>query len=219
MADPEDIWPLPDYNPGGHYHLHALGVISIAFASFERSIDSLYNYQGQNQNIPLELCHLYYFSLNEEKRIEAIRLMFGTYEKSDAVKTAVNNILGYFQWCRHVRNQILHAEQYPPSFGGDPDTLHLTKRVGKQSSKSGYMAFSLPRLRDIAEKIRAGTIQCIRIYIYLRVRDRPASELSKAMLAYKHEPLPQILRIPRPLKLSLTPKTVHKQNRQQQAAP
>jgi hypothetical protein len=208
VADPEDKWPLPDYNPGGHYHLHALGVIAIAFASFERSLDQLYSFHPRLLKLPEELINLYYFSLNEEKRIGAIRDVFNTYEKEEIVRITIDNVLEYFQWCRHVRNQILHAEHYPPRFGGDSDTLHLIKRVGKQSPKSGHMAFSLQKLRSIAETMRLGVVQSARIRVYLRVRDVPESQLSVALRMYADAPLPKLLRVPRPLKLKPTPVTV-----------
>ena len=136
MAESEDIWPLPDYNPGLPKHLHVLGVMAVTFAAFERSLDSLYKNKARRQDMPEELIDLYYFSLNEEKRIEAIRIIFKRYEENPAVIALINNLLDYFQWCRFSRNQILHAERYPPAFGGDPDILHLTKRIGKQSPRS-----------------------------------------------------------------------------------
>jgi hypothetical protein len=207
MGDSEDTWPLPKYNPGAHKHLHALGVIAITFAAFERSIDSLYDFHPRQQKLPDELVSLYYFSLNEEKRINAVREIFSAYEKDSSVKAAVSNVLDYFKWCRHTRNQLLHSEHYPALFGGDPDTLYLTKRIGKQSPKSGYMAFHLSRLRSIADKIRVGVVQCGEIHIYLRVRDVPADSLPVSLRIYKHEPLPQTLRIPRLLKLSPRPHT------------
>jgi hypothetical protein len=154
MSERDDNWPLPHYNPGSHMHLHALGVIAVTYASLERSVDALYVNKARRQKMQDELVDLYYFSLNEEKRIEAVRAVFRKYEKKQEVVVLVENLLDYFQWCRNCRNQILHAEQYPPSFGGDPETLYLIKRVGKQSPKSGHMKFKLSRLRFIADKIR-----------------------------------------------------------------
>lgn len=205
MDDPEDTWPLPKYNAGLPKHLHALGVISIIFAQLERSIDFLYAFHPRQQKLPDALINLYYYNLNEEKRIGAVREVFKTYEKSTAVKAAVNNLMDYFQWCRDTRNQLLHAEQYPALFGGNPEMLYLTKRIGKQTPKTGHMAFTLERLRSIADKMRAGVSQSGQIHIHLRVRDVPIEKIEVSLRAYKHESLPQILRVPRSLKLSPNP--------------
>jgi len=123
MVESEDTWPMPEYNPGSPKHLHALGVIAIQFASLERSIDILYLNKALNQKLPQDLVELYYFTINEEKRIEAVRSVFKKYEKNPLVKNLVENLLEYFQWCRNCRNQILHAERYPPALGGDKDML------------------------------------------------------------------------------------------------
>jgi hypothetical protein len=92
MADPEDIWPLPEYNVGSHYHLHALGVIAVAVAAFERNIDDLYTFHPQRHKVPAELINLY-FNLDEEKRLGAIRKIYDAYENDGAVRAIVNNIL------------------------------------------------------------------------------------------------------------------------------
>jgi hypothetical protein len=209
MVDPdandEDTWPIPRYNPGRSKHLHALGVIAVTFASFERSVDFLYVNLAREQHMPKELFSLYYFSLNEEKRIEAIRLVFKTFEKNTEVIALIENLLDYFQWCRNCRNQILHAEQYPPMFGGEPDTLYLTKRVGKRSPQTGYMKFKLSKLRFIADKVREGVVRCAEMHIYFRFRGRPLNAVPAELRAYVREPLPQILRIPRHLRLTPSP--------------
>lgn len=36
----KDDWPAPEYNVGQHDHVHAIGVISLLTAQFERSVDS-----------------------------------------------------------------------------------------------------------------------------------------------------------------------------------
>jgi hypothetical protein len=73
--DPNATWPLPGYNPGKRLHLHALGVIAITYAAFERSLNDFYELHPSRQKEKGNVC-----SLN--------------------------------------RNELLHAEQYPPSFGG-----------------------------------------------------------------------------------------------------
>jgi hypothetical protein len=205
MSESEDTWPLPKYDPGSPKHLHALGVIAVTFASFERSLDTLYANKAREQKMPKELINLYYFSLNEEKRIEAIRSVFKTYEKNPKVTALVENLLKYFHWCRNCRNQMLHSERYPPAFGGKPEMLHLIKRVGKQSPQSGYMKFTLPTLRTIADKIRDGGLRCAELHIYLRFRDQPLVSVPDPYRAYVRGPLPQKLHVPQTLRLSPSP--------------
>jgi hypothetical protein len=204
MAESEDTWPQPHYNPGRPKHLHALGVIAIQYASLERSVDILYLSKALRQTLPQDLVELYYYSLNEEKRIEAVRLIFKAYEEDLKVIAAIENLLEYFQWCRNCRNQILHAEQYPAAFGGDKNTLYLTKRVGKQSPKSGYLKFELQTLRSIADQIRAGVAQAAELHLYLRFRGQSPSEIPRF---YREFPasLPEKLSVPKNLTLSSTP--------------
>jgi hypothetical protein len=203
MTDPKDNWPLSKYNPGLHYHLHALGVIAVTYAGFQRSIDNLYLFHPRQQKLPdEELIKQKYLKLSDDKRICAVRAIFGKYEKDDAVKAAVKNVLDYFQWCKRSRDQILHAEQYPASFGGAPDTLYLIKQLNRQSPESGQMAFKLDDLRSIADTIRAGIVQSAGIDIYLRVSDVPENRLERSLRVYKHEPLPKPLHVPPPLVLS-----------------
>jgi hypothetical protein len=57
---------MPKFNPGSHYHIHALGVIAITYAGFQRSIDYLYAFHPRQQKLPDELIDLYYFNLSED---------------------------------------------------------------------------------------------------------------------------------------------------------
>ena len=205
MTETEDQWPLPKYNPGSHSHLHALGVIAVTYAGFQRSIDELYAFHPHRQKLPEQLISLYYLSLNEERRLVAIRDIFEEYEKDDLVKAAIQNVLNYFLWCKRARDQILHAERYPAMFGGKSDTLYLTKRLNKLSPKSGHMAFNLDELRSIADKMRAGTVQSATIHIHLRVRDIPIDQLQVSLRIYKNDPLPPPLIVPPALVLSELP--------------
>ena len=205
MISSDDNWPLPKYNPGSSKHLHALGVIAVTYAGFQRSVDNLYAFHPRQQKMPDELIDLYYFTLSEDKRIDAVHSVFKTYEKDDDVVAAVKNVLDYFKWCKRTRDQILHAERYPASFGGDPDTLYLIKRVGRRSAKSGHMALKLNELRSIADKMRVGIVQSASIHIHLRVRDTPIDKIELGLRPYKDKSLPQALNIPAHLKLSATP--------------
>jgi hypothetical protein len=205
MAESEDTWPSPHYNPGSSKHVHALGVISVCYCAFERGVDGLFELPLIKQNPPKKLIDTYYFGLSEEKRISAIRDVFNDYEQDKAVIAAVDNLLEYFQWCRDVRNKLLHAEHYPPLFGGDSETLHLTKREGKRDPKQVYVVLGLQRLRTLADKVQAGRVQCAKIRIYLRARGKHVHEFDHGLMAYMHESLPEKLTVPRPLRLLQRP--------------
>ncbi len=203
--DEKDTWPIPKYNLGSKKHLHALGVISVGFSSFERAVEALYQHHPRLQKMPDELINLYYFSLNDEKRIQAVRSIFKCFEKDEKVVAAVDNLLSYFQWCREVRSQLLHAEHYPATFGGDPEVLHLSKRMSKQSPELGYMAFTVRTLRDIADKMRVGIVQAATINIHLRVRGVPIEKMHVLLRVYAKDEMPPILQIPKKLKLAVKP--------------
>lgn len=203
MSDTEDSWPR-HYNPGPHSHLHAIGVIGITFASLEGSIDVLYLDRARRENMPTDLINLYYFSLNEETRLKAINTIFAIYEKDEAIKDCVSNMVAYFAWCRNCRNQILHAELYPASLGGKKGVLYLTKRLSKQSPQSGYMRFKLRKLRYIADRIRKGVVQCAEIHLYLSFHGYPTNTIPQEMRVYART-LPKKLRIPQTLALDPHP--------------
>jgi hypothetical protein len=133
--------------------------------------------------------------------------VFHEYEKDSVVKDVVDNLLEYFQWCRETRNQLLHMEHYPSLFGGD-ELLHLTKREGKQKPKPVYATMALSHLRDIADKIQEGRQQCAKVRIHLRVRGKHSDELEHGLLAYMHQPLPEKLTAPKPLRLRPYPPSV-----------
>jgi hypothetical protein len=208
MSNPEeDIWPLPDYNPGPPKHLHALGVISTCYNAFEDGMFRLYLHHPDNLKLPRKLAEQFYLSLNEQQRLVAIKTIFDEYEKDSAVSAVVLNLIKYFQWSWDVRNKLVHAEHYPAAFGGKPGKWHLSKRVGKKAPDRGYMELELQTLREMADKIELGKKHCAGLLIYLRVRDTPASQLPISYRVLADAPLPEILAIPDALELSSSPQT------------
>jgi hypothetical protein len=95
MTKPTHDWPLPRYDPGPKDHLHALGVIAITFASLQANLDILYFNCANRGKLPRKLAELYYFSLDEQKRIEAIKTIFRSYETDLLVIETVDNLLLY----------------------------------------------------------------------------------------------------------------------------
>jgi hypothetical protein len=194
-----DNWPLPDYNPGPRQHLHALGVISITFAGFEAHLHSLCPSAAIRQGLEFDIKA--FWKLNEKTKIERIREFFSKHEKREDAREAICNLLEYFDWCQHTRNQLLHAERYPAAFGRN-DVLYLMKRVDKISSESAHVAMSLKEIRSIAEKVRAGVVQCAELNIYLRYNGAPPEKIDPRYLPFA-ERLPVKLAVPPRLELAL----------------
>lgn len=61
-----------------------LGVIALAYSSFERGLVTIYAHHCAQQHMPYELVHLYYSSLNEKSQLKAIKTIFDAYEKEPA---------------------------------------------------------------------------------------------------------------------------------------
>lgn len=209
MDDLEDSWPMPDYNPGPKKHLHAVGVLSACYNSFEDSLFRLYQHHPMMLKLPTELTHLYYTRLSEKERGTAINITFKSYEKEETVREVVWSIVSYFDWCHSVRNTLLHAEPYPPSiFGSQNEQLHISKKKSKQSQETGYLSLDLPTLRTIADLVRQGAKTTSATILFLRYRDIPRKELPLSLRALDPEPLPQKLDRPPDLILDDRPSDV-----------
>ena len=168
-------------------------------------MDELYFLHPRKAKMPVDLIELYYLSLNEEKRLIALKTIFLSYESDPQMIELVENMIKYFQWCRDSRNQLVHAEHYPAMFGGDSDLLYLTKRLGKKTLEQGYVSLQLAELREIADNIHKGVQQCASLRIYLRMRDTPPADLPLHLKMFQLEPLPEKLPVPPPLELSQRP--------------
>ena len=92
MVNPTDGWPT-NYNPGSIKHLHALGVIAVEYNALERGMAELYLIPLRRQKIADKLSDLYYFSLNAEKQLEAIKIVYKEYETDKDVVALVENIV------------------------------------------------------------------------------------------------------------------------------
>jgi hypothetical protein len=204
-ASPQDDWPT-DYYVGPPKHLHAAGVLSTAFNSFEDRLFSLYRHHLDLLKVPYAHSEFVYLHLPEHERLNAIKSIFSECDKDPKVVAVVDNLVEYFQWCSDTRDKLAHAEFYPMSFARkNPAAWHLTKRMSRRNPKQGYMKLELPFVRDAADKVAYGTKHSARLQIYLRLRDIPHSELPRGYLDYANEPLPEILPIPDSITLSTTP--------------
>jgi hypothetical protein len=205
MSNPPNEWPT-EYYVGPAEHIHAFGVLSTAFNSFEDRLFPLYEHHFRVLSVPYELSEFTFLNLIDHQRLNAINKTFALLEKDSKVVAVIDNLIEYFKWCSDVRDKLAHAEAYPMAFfGKQTNHWHLTKRMSRRDPRQGYIQLSLSSLREMADKVAYGPKHCSRLQIYLRVRDFPRSELPPAYLEYADEPLPEILPIPDSLKLSPRP--------------
>ena len=115
----------------------------------------------------------HYYALTEDQRSQAIK--GNAYKEADPdVAEAINNLVCFFDWARHCRNNLLHPESYPSAFRRSFDDLFtLTKRAKKSSGVRGYMTLELRQVRAIADDIFGGVRQCVKISLFLRYAGRP----------------------------------------------
>jgi hypothetical protein len=127
----EDKWPLPDYHPEPTpKQLHALGVLSLNFVKLQGHMDELYFLKA------VAGAEIRYYALGEDKRSQAIK---DIYKDADPkVVQAISNLVGFFDWSRNCRNNLLHAESYPSALRHPSDEVfELTKRIDKLSTRRG----------------------------------------------------------------------------------
>jgi hypothetical protein len=176
MSSTGNTWPPPDFGIAHPEHVHAIGVIALTYASLQNGMDCLFL-----DNANSEWAKKYYYMLSEDKRSEAIKEMFK--QRDPGVVSAIGNLVEYFNWCRECRNNLLHAESYPPGLIPFPGgALGLTKTL-KKGGEPGYMALTLQQLRGVAGRMQDGIEQCARIYVFVRHQGRPLEKLDEK---YRH---------------------------------
>ncbi len=194
-------WPS-SYNPGPPEYLHAIGVISINIGSFEDTLDRLYFERTGLDGIPLAALEYRFYRQDEGKRLRKIRDYVGKNETNINAVKLIHNLIQYFQWCRDCRNHLLHASLYPSGLGGRRGYISLVKRISKVSEELGYIHLSLEILRDIADKIRLGTIHCINIRFYPLYRGKSVDQIPIQRRPFVPKVLPRKLTIPPTLSLT-----------------
>ncbi len=198
-------WPMPKFDAGDSKHLHAVGVIAVTFAQFERSIEGLFLDHPANNSVPLDLIRRYFFALSEDQRIVTTRKFYTEHEADQAVRVAASNVLDFFDWAHDTRNKILHSERYPPGFGADPNMFYLTKRASKRDHSSRYMKLDLATLRSTAEHMRAGIVRSAEINIHVRYRNTDLTKVHQSIWVYAKSNNFPALTIPPRLELTEQP--------------
>ncbi len=200
----DNNWPT--YHLSNHRdHIHAIGVIAVAYSSYEGSLFRLYAHHPQVQKMPWEMAQLYYTTLNEERRLKAIQTVFKRYEKDKERLEFVESLIKHFDWCSDIRNKLLHSELYPAAFGGEKDKLYLIKPTSKNDLASAYLWLSVQQLREIADQFDLGKRTCAHFLIKLRIRDIPADQLPNGYDLLADEEWPDPLVIPPRVELSPAP--------------
>jgi hypothetical protein len=198
MSSIEDTWPPPHYDTGPPEHVHAIGVIALTYARLQGGMDFLFLNRAKS-----EWAEKYYYMLSEDNRSGAIKEIFKD-DDPDVVE-AISNLVKYFEWCRACRNILLHAESFPSGLVPFPDgALGLTKRSTKGSTARGYMALTLQDLRDVADRMQDGIVQCSKIDLFVVYRGRLEALPEK----YREQAgsLPLKLAIPEPIALASSPR-------------
>src|SRR5215469_7322053 len=85
MPSPNNEWPSFTYHAGQPPHLHALGVISSCYNSFERILFDLYLHHLDHKKFPRSLTEKFFLSLAERDRLGALRDVFTALEKNKRV--------------------------------------------------------------------------------------------------------------------------------------
>jgi hypothetical protein len=115
MTDSTDNWPQFTFYPGPSKCLHAVGVLSSCYNSFERILFDIYGHHLDRKKFPKKLYELYYLSLAEDHRLDAIKNVFDALERSQKVKDAIANLLIILSGAGSREIQFCMRKPIPPS--------------------------------------------------------------------------------------------------------
>jgi hypothetical protein len=194
MADPKNAWPKPAYDAGPAQHLHALGVVSIVYNTFEFALFDVFAHHLRIREIANPTIEHLYWGVADNQRTAAIEKIFATHEKDEFVIKTVSKLIDLFSWCYETRNKILHSRFTPPFFAkAESDLLYLSKRA-KKSSSINYLTLTVESLQTAADQIQAGSESCYALVNYLIIRDVPSDQRPMSLHRFYAEPptLPEI---------------------------
>jgi hypothetical protein len=104
MFSSDDMWPLPNYGTGPTKHMHALGVISLNYNTFEAALRFILNLY-----VPNETTDFFFDQWNNEERCAAIRHFSQREEKDAEVMDRIDHLLKHFSICNENRNHLMHS--------------------------------------------------------------------------------------------------------------
>src|SRR5690242_11568519 len=94
--------------PEPHY-LHALGVISLNYNTYEHQLFAIFLHHLREAGVPGSFSEFIFNEFNMQQKTEAIKKSYQSFEKDPAVLEAVDHLLLHFNWCFEARNLLLHA--------------------------------------------------------------------------------------------------------------
>jgi hypothetical protein len=178
MTGPSDTWP--HYHSGPSKHVHALGVLSLEFNSFEASFFALFSHHLQTRGIPPDTLWVMFSQLHESKYESVIRGLFEQYESDKAVLDHIDHVFKHFHKCNDSRNTLLHSVHHAIAH----DALHMQKSIRGKFEPVQVLILPLDRLRRIADAMHDGSLYLGRLVVYLARRDGilPDAEILNGVL-------------------------------------
>lgn len=160
-------WPLPKYSSAPADHLHALGVVTLNFNTFEFALFRLFSHHLETLKVDISVSWNLYSALQDNKKGDAIVDLYSRYEKNSSVINHVNHILAFFHRCSGNRNHLFHATHtHHPG-----DDLHLSSGVRREWNRVNQLQLSLPQIRSIADSMHDGFLYLWDVWAYLQRRD------------------------------------------------
>lgn len=195
MSPPDDAWPMLLSTLGTEKHFHAIGVITTRFNSLECQLFELVAYYLRKQGVPNSVIDFMYYSLPENRKKEAARLIFSNCENDKIASALLDNLIDHYDWCSESRNRIAHSEHH--AFNRETfDKIKLSKRKNKTSAERISIDIDVKTLRMVADEIEECRMQAIQIFIYFLCRDKQPQNFEDYMAIFSYETLPEKLSIP-----------------------
>ena len=198
MNEPKH-WPEPNYSAPPVELMHALGIASLNYNSFEHVLFAIFRVHLLDRNVPSEFSGFIFGELNRQQQIQALKEVFETCEKDPIVIERISDLLAFFSWAAQARDMLMHSHQDTFS---DPKEgrLALAKRSRDNFAKFNFMSLSVLYLRAIADDMHRGYLFALNLFAFLESRaGRMPGFLSQLA------PLPNKPQIPKPLKLKEAP--------------
>lgn len=178
--------------------MHALGIVSINYNSFEHGLLAIFRHHLDAKNVPENFSDFVFGKANREVQVAMIREIFDQCESDWAVKDCVEHLLSYYAWCYQSRDLLMHSHQNFQGADTGEHLLSLAKRKRDDYSAYNYMHLSLPHLRAIADNMHAGYLFLLNLNYFLMAR---AGKVDAEILKGFPPRLPSKPPIPRQIKL------------------
>lgn len=140
-----DEWASEEALGASHLHLHALGVISLAFNRLEHGLSFLFSdLVATNRSIGTSI----YGRLSNRSRVDVLRELV-LWEAEPSVKQRLLIAIKHFEICAENRNTLMHLIDDEM----DRDILK-TRKLSSDKSRLVFYDISVPSLRKTAEDMQ-----------------------------------------------------------------